>query len=84
MDVGPTSPSAEPGQPELIYPSAVEFNLNKQISMLLHLEAVMRLDMGTTEVRASVCPATDCHTSSSNPLALLEKETWKEAPKIKL
>jgi len=50
MDAGPTSPSAEPGQPELIYPSAVEFNLNKQVSMLLHLEAVMCFDMGTTEV----------------------------------
>lgn len=36
--------------PKLIYPSAVEFNLNKQISMLLHLEAVMCFDMGTTEV----------------------------------
>lgn len=42
MDTGPTSSSAKTqGQAELIYPSATELNPNKQISMLLHLAAVI-------------------------------------------
>lgn len=42
MDTGPTSSSSKtPGQAELIYPSATELNPNKQISMFLHLAAVI-------------------------------------------